>query len=69
MRLTKAQLLDVALEALEYVAKANYDHRERTARCWLERVWEGKTDKSLEEVDLALEEAYERAHSNGCEQE
>jgi len=32
MRLTKAQLLDVALEALEYVGQANYLHREQTAR-------------------------------------
>lgn len=65
MRLTKAQLLDVALEAMEYVAKANYDHREQTARIWLGRMWAGKTDKSLEEIDLALEEAYERASSAG----
>lgn len=62
MRLTKVQLLDVALEALEYVAKANYDCRERTAKIWLGRMWTGKTDKSLEEVSDELEEkAYERS--------
>ena len=61
MRLTKAQLLDVALEALDYVAKANYNHREQTARLWLKRVWEGKTDKSLDEISDELEEVYERA--------
>ncbi len=64
MRLTKAQLLDVALEALDYVAKANYNHREQTARLWLKRAWEGKTDKSLDEIDEIsdeLEEVYERA--------
>ncbi|KKK71059.1 hypothetical protein LCGC14_2917750 [marine sediment metagenome] len=61
MRLTKAQLLDLALEALDYVAKANYNHREQTARLWLKRVWEGKTDKSLDEISDELEEVYERA--------
>ena len=65
MRLTKAQLLDVALEAIEYVGKANYSERERTARCWLERVWDGKTDLSLEEVSDELEAAYERAANRG----
>ena len=65
MRLTKAQLLDAALEAIDYVGQLNHSHRERTAMCWLERMWDGKTDMSLDEVSNELEEAYERAGSAG----
>ncbi len=49
------------LEAIEYVGIANYSERERTAKCWLERIWNGKTDMSIDQVSNALEEAYERA--------
>lgn len=63
MRLTKAQLLDAALEAIDYVGQLNHSHRERAARCWLERMWNGETDMTLDEVSDLLEEAYERANS------
>jgi len=61
MRLTKAQLLDVALEAIDYVGQANYLRRELTARYWLGLMWAGKTDKSIDEVSDELEAAYEQA--------
>lgn len=61
MKLTKDELLEVALEAIGYVGRANYSERERTATCWLERMWDGKTDMSIDQVSDALEEAHERA--------
>lgn len=60
MRVTKAQLLEAAIDAIDYVAMANYDHRQRAASHWLMRIWNGKTNMSIDEVGNMLEEQLEQ---------
>lgn len=47
---TKVNLLYAALEAVDHVGQANWAGRQEAARTWLSKVFTGKTDKSLDEI-------------------
>lgn len=49
-RLEARNLLDAALEAVDHVGQANWVSRQEAVREWLVRIFHGKIDKSLDEI-------------------
>lgn len=50
-RITLDEMLEAAIEAVEYVGQANWNSRESAAKTWLRRVSEGQTDLSISDVE------------------
>ncbi|KKN91168.1 hypothetical protein LCGC14_0220340 [marine sediment metagenome] len=54
--MTVKLMYEAAIEAIEHVGQTNWSGRVEAAKVWLKRILDGKTDKSLDQIQKEINE-------------
>lgn len=55
-KMTVKLMYEAAIEAIEHVGQTNWSGRVEAAKVWLKRILDGKTDKSLDQIQKEINE-------------